>query len=113
MVYELVDSWQTYEKELEAYQKKINKPLMLAEIGYYSQAETARAPWNWTAAEKADVEAQEKCYEALYEAWHDNDVLKGIYIYLWDENKSGAEDNSYSIKDKPAERIIIRWFLEK
>lgn len=111
-VEQIVERWRAIQKELFAFQKKVNKPILLLEVGWCSMANMASEPWDYTVGEDeapTDLELQKKLYEAFFTAWHGRPELGGFSIWVWDPVGGGREDRGYTPKGKPAESVLREW----
>ncbi len=109
---EIVKRWRGIQKELFAFQKKINKPIIFLEVGWCSMANMAAEPWDYTKDEyeaKTDFDLQKRLYEAFFEAWHGRPELGGFCIWVWDPGTPAADDRGYTPKGKPAEKVLREW----
>jgi len=109
---ELVNNWQKWEKEIDEWQATIKKPILIAELGYASKTGSSSEPWSWELGEYNPKE-QEDCYQASYQVWKDKPYIKGVFFWAWPVEGGNEIDMAYSPKNKPAEKIIEKWFLEK
>jgi hypothetical protein len=108
-VSEIEEHWQGIQKDLLPFLKKTHKPLFFTEIGWFSQANAAREPWDYTKAESEeplDLDMQKKLYEAFFQSWYGNPLLAGFSIWEWPPNTGGPEDRGYTPQGKPAENVL-------
>jgi hypothetical protein len=86
---------------------------MFLEIGWFSQANTAREPWNYTdPAQPLDLELQKKLYQAFFESWWGKPYLGGFSIWEWPPNSGGADDKGYTPEGKPAADVLKQWLAK-
>ncbi len=114
---DLLEGWQVWVNALDRWQKKINKPIVVTEVGYASQRGCTYQPWSWYLGE-ADYEEQYLAYKALFEVWGKKQVIdgkfdggnyiQGVYFFGWDSEKP-ENDRSY-IPSEAAKSIIREWF---
>ncbi len=103
---ELVAAWRKVRKDLAQASKKLNRPLVLTELGYPSQNGANTAPWNYyLAQDDIDLEEQADCFRAFAEVMSDAPFLWGVYIFDFFE-KGGPEDHTYAIWNKPAWKVV-------
>lgn len=109
---ELKSAWGDWMKEIEAWQKKINKPVILAEIGYKSSKDATDEPWQHIPVGELDLELQANCYQALLETFWDKPWFYGVYWWYWGVNpKMGGELNrGFTPQNKPAQEIVKEWY---
>ncbi len=106
----LVDSWVPVKEKLQEWRSRWNKPLLFTEIGYMSQDGVASQPWNYVSQAPLDLEEQRLCYEALRRTWEGEKGFAGLYLWIWEPDKRGAEDRGYSFAGKPAEGVVRDWY---
>ncbi len=109
-VEELVAAWRPVKEELMGWQARWNKPLLFTEIGYMSQAGVAGHPWNYVSRKPLDLEQQRLCYEALRLAWDSEEGFAGLYLWIWEPDKTGRMDRGYNFAGKPAEEVVRDWY---
>jgi hypothetical protein len=109
---ELKIVWQDWVKEIEIWQKRIDKPVIFSEIGYKSARDATDEPWQHVAIGELDLELQVNCYQALLETFWDKPWFYGVYWWYWGTNpKMGGELNrSFSPQNKPAQEVIKEWY---
>ena len=109
---ELREGWKKHMPEIEEWQKKINKPVILTEVGYKSAPGAAIAPWEYQSGKEVDLQLQSDCYTALYEAFWDKPWFYGIYWWYWGTNDKmgGSTDRGFNIQNKPASDIVKLWY---
>ncbi len=105
----LRSSWYRIKKEILDFQKENNIPIIFTELGYASQDGTNMHPWNYYASDVVDLEEQKDCYEAFLAVWASDKNFHGAIIYDWFLD-GGPNDTGYTVKDKPAEKIVRKWF---
>ncbi len=105
----LVAAWKPVQGELEAFVVSKEKPLVLTEVGYLSQKNTAAHPWMEAADEALDVDLQRRCYEAFCVAWNDRPFLAGVYFWNW-FGWGGPSSKEYTPRGKPAEDEVAKWY---
>lgn len=114
---DLLEGWQLWVNALDRWQKKINKPIVVTEVGYASQRGCTYQPWSWYLGE-SDYEEQYFAYKALFEVWGKKQMvdgkfdggnyIQGVYFFGWDSEKP-ENDRSY-IPSEAAKSIIRKWF---
>ena len=106
---ELTTAWRAVREALVAFAAKIDRPLIITEIGYTSQDGAAVHPWDYTLRAPIDLEEQRRCYAAFVAAWRDEPRLAGVFFWQW-WGAGGPEDGSYTPRGKPAERVLKTWY---
>ncbi|MCS7033091.1 MAG: hypothetical protein NZ561_03745 [Phycisphaerae bacterium] len=113
---QIVARWREIQSELFRFQQKVNKPILLLEVGWCSMANMASEPWDYTQDEDAaptDLELQKKLYEGFFQAWHGRRELGGFCIWVWDPVGFGPSDRGYTPKGKPAEQVLRDWLAKE
>jgi hypothetical protein len=108
---ELAAAWRRARDALVAFAAKHGKPLILTEVGYTSQDGAAVRPWDYTVRARVDLEEQRRCWAAFIAAWRDVPALRGVFVWEW-SGAGGAKDAGYTVRGKPAEALLRRWFSE-
>ncbi len=106
---ELARAWVPVRDQLVAFARKVDRPLVITEIGYTSQDGAAVHPWDYTLKSGVDLEEQRRCYAAFVDAWKDEPGLAGVFWWNW-YGAGGAKDTSYTPKGKPAEQVLRDYF---
>ena len=110
---EIAARWEPIRKDILAWQRRVNKPIVMTEVGWCSQEGAATAPWNYFQNQKATPEGQEeqrRLYEAFVRVWSDTPELVGTFWWEWNAAAGGADDFGYTPKNKPAEQVLRQWF---
>jgi len=109
---ELKKGWENWVKEVEDFQKKVNKPIIFPELGYCSVKGTARTPWEEIGRGEPDLELQADCYRAFFETFWDKKWFYGIYWWKWgtDVRFGGPSNKGFSIQNKPAVDVVAEWY---
>jgi len=108
-MWSLRSSWYGIKKTLLDFQEEKNIPIIFTELGYTSQDGTNMHPWNYYASDVVDLEEQKNCFEAFLAVWTDDKAFHGAIIYDWYDD-GGPKDTGYTIRNKPAEKIVRKWF---
>jgi hypothetical protein len=99
---------------LAALHRRTGKPILFVESGFQSQADAGLDPsrWTWNSRAAVDLEAQRELYEVWMETFWQEPWFYGVYWWQWfaDPSFSGAGDNSYVFRGKPAEAVVRRFF---
>lgn len=104
--------WLEIRGELVAWSRHWGKPIVLTEVGYASQKGITAHPWNYLASKKVDEKIQDQAYRALFEAWHDEPRLAGMFIFDWWGN-GGPDDSGYTARGKLAEKRLRAWLRQE
>jgi hypothetical protein len=106
---ELAHAWEEVRDRLVAFARRVDRPLVVTEIGYVSQEGAALHPWDYTLKSKVNLEEQRRCYAAFVAAWRGEPALEGVFWWNW-WGAGGDKDGSYTPKGKPAERVLRNYF---
>ncbi len=118
-VAELISGWQSHKTAIKKVSTAFSKPVIFTEIGYKSRSDTAIRPWEWpnrssTPATAAELQTQANCYEAFFKTFWNQEWCAGAYFWKWfpklSERKSGNPGRDFTPQNKPAERVMARWF---
>jgi hypothetical protein len=109
---ELVAAWAKIRAQVLAWQKTVNKPLVLTEVGYPSLDGAARSPWDYTTGKAMDLEEQRLCFEAFRLTWQDVPELHGVYFWNW-WGPTDGKNTWYTPHGKPAMGEIMKWLKNR
>ncbi len=109
---EIKKGWEPVVKDIETFQKTVNKPIIFPEAGYCSAEWTAKTPWEYMASGKVDLALQADCYRALLETFWDKSWFYGVYWWRWgtDTRFGGPNNRGFSPQNKPAKDIVKEWY---
>jgi hypothetical protein len=91
------------------------RPVIVTEIGFPATPDAAIRPWEWPGRDdEVDLAAQSRAYEATFQAFWGKPWLKGIYWWKWPIHGlgGGPGDPEYTPRNKPAERVMARYFRD-
>lgn len=112
----LLKNWHPLKKQLETFAQKHKKQIVFTEYGYMSCDYTAWQNWENEANRSGvglNLEAQSIAFEALYKTLWKEDWFGGGFIWKWYHNyekSGGGNDKDYTPQNKPAEKIISKWY---
>jgi hypothetical protein len=110
---QLNEKWAAIQKDFLPYLQKLHKPLMFIEIGYFSQSNTVKEPWNYTEVEKPlNLDVQKRLYEAFFQSWWGNPIMGGFSVWEWPPNAGGPQDKGYTPEGKPALEVLKAWLAK-
>ena len=108
---ELLVAWERWVEDMEDFQSRIGKPIVITEMGYRSIDGCNITPWDWWSPGTIDLQEQEVCYLAACSTFLYRDWLEGLYFWSWEVDRAGgAEDDSYTPRSKPAEAVLTDWY---
>jgi hypothetical protein len=101
-------------QRVAAVQAKWNRPVLLTEVGYPSQASAARLPWREDGSTEPDPALQARLYEAVFQAFYRQPWLAGMYWWKWPSSGfgGGPDDTGLTPLNKPAAKVLQKWFTE-
>jgi hypothetical protein len=95
---------------IERIQKKANKPVIFTEAGFSSLTAPHKEPWD-ESPRPISLEAQARCYEALFKAFYRKPWFQGVYWWKVGTNGyGGPQDGSHTPWNKPAWQVVQRWY---
>lgn len=103
-------------EQLATVSTRVDRPVILTEIGYKSASGAAYDPWEWHADDQEpDPQLQSLIYRCLAdvlgagaaESW-----LEGLYVWNWYTNPrwGGLSNSDFTPRRKPAQGILEAWF---
>ena len=113
-VEQVEENWKYIQKDLLAFQQKMNKPILFLEIGWCSLGNAADEPWDYTRTEENDVdlELQKRLYEGFFRSWYRKSGLGGFMVWEWTPGEGGPEDKGYTPENKPAQEVLREWIAK-
>lgn len=111
-VEELKKAWEPWVRELQRWQKEINKPVLFTEVGYKSCEGSADSPWEHVPGAPFDAEVQANCYQALLETFFSKEWFWGVYWWYWSTSVNAriAKTRGFNLQGKPAQEVVTRWY---
>jgi len=109
---EIKKGWEPWVKDIEAFQKQVNKPIIFPEVGYCSAEWTAKSPWEEMASGPVDMELQADCYRAMCEIFWNKEWFYGMYWWRWSTNTKfgGPNNRGFSLQNKKAKDVVAEWY---
>ena len=104
------DGWNS--TRIAPFQAEHGMPLLFTEVGYRSIASAAVHPWDYSLQSRLSHESQATLFRAFFEYWSNVPWVAGLHIWNWEArlDAGGPNDATYTIQNKPAEKIISSWF---
>jgi len=111
---DLRQGWKPHMEAIEAWQKSINKPVLLTEVGYKSSTGAAKTPWEHQLGREVKLGLQSDCYTAMLEAFWDKPWFYGMYWWYWGTNDKmgGRTDRGFNVQNKPAQDVVRDWYAK-
>ena len=95
---------------VERVQKAARKPVIFTEAGFSSLTAPHKAPWD-ESPRALSLEAQARCYEAVFQAFYRKPWFQGVYWWKVGTNGfGGPRDGSHTPWNKPAWQVVSRWY---
>jgi hypothetical protein len=109
---EIKAGWAEWVKDMEEFQRKINKPIIFPEVGYCSANGITKMPWEEAVGRPLNMKLQEDCYRAIFEIFWPKEWFYGVYWWKWGTNKNlgGKGNKGYTPQNKPAQGLIKEWY---
>lgn len=117
-VSELEAAWRPHVEKIERVARRVGKPVVFTEVGYRSAPAATGRPWEWLRersepATEAGLRLQADAYEALFRTFWRRKWFEGAYIWKWFpglERAGAVRTADFSPQNKPAERVLARWY---
>jgi Glycoside Hydrolase Family 113 len=111
--YPLPDDLATGEvvRDVEAVQRKYQRPVIFTEVGFPSAPGANRKPWEDGRGAKVALELQARCYQAVFRAFYSKPWFEGMYWWKVGTNGfGGPDDTSLTPWGKPAMEVVRQWY---
>lgn len=110
---EIQSRWEGIQDAILGFSKKINRPVLMLEVGWCSLGNAVTAPWDYTQlTAPLDLGIQKRLYEGYFESWWGKKGFAGFMMWAWTPNASGPDDRGYSPEGKPAEQVLRKWLAK-
>ena len=110
----ILAGWRPIKKEILAWRKRINRPIIFTEVGWPNQPTCAQYPWDYYRSDKTAPAAQAACFEAFFQTWIKEPSVAGVLVWEWrnyeGRNVDPGTDTSYVPCGKPALKVIRKYF---
>lgn len=109
---EIKAGWAPWIKDMEEFQKRVNKPIIFPEVGYCSAEDITRMPWEEAVGRPLNMRLQEDCYRAIFELFWPKEWFYGVYWWKWGTNKNlgGKGNKSFTPQNKPSQELVREWY---
>ena len=108
---QLTTMWGVLQRLIGGWRWALGKPLLFTEVGYPSVDGGARRPYHYDAQGPIDLEEQRRAVAAFTTVWGPSPGFAGTFWWIW-TGAGGSTDPGYSVRNKPAQAILKRWFLD-
>jgi len=105
---DLASAWSPIVGSLKAASEQWDRPILLTEVGYPSQAGATAHPWEVKPGEPPDPELQARATQAVFTAFEGASWLAGINWWSWRADPTSDEnpETDYTPEGKPAEQVL-------
>ena len=109
---EIKAGWLEWADKIQAWQERINKPVIFTEIGYRSCEFAAVKPWEYGSNQRINLGLQADCYEAALSTLHNRPWCQGMYWWHWETSayERDPHNDSFTPQNKPAEKVLRYWY---
>jgi hypothetical protein len=105
--------WAGIQSSIMTFARKIDKPVIMLEVGWCSMENAASEPWDYTQyTVPLDLDIQKRLYESYFQTWYGKKGFGGFMMWSWTPNASGPEDRGYTPEGKPAEKVLRQWLAK-
>ena len=107
-VAKLVAAWGPHVASLKAMSERLNKPVLVSEVGYVSQRGSTTEPWNWTFDGVRADDEQRAGYQSVFDSFGGQAWCSGIQWWMWDDVSDAGDDQriDYTPNGKPAADVL-------
>ncbi|MFT3789390.1 MAG: hypothetical protein QM770_24955 [Tepidisphaeraceae bacterium] len=118
-VQEIEDNWKPIQQRVLEFAASKGKPLLLLEVGWCSQANAAKEPWDYTQdSQPIDDDLQKRLYEGFFNVWYGSPGMAGFSMWEWTPGDGGKDTDDgpkrgYTPENKPAEGVLKEWFAKE
>ena len=101
--------------KIKLISERYNKKVIITEVGFASREKTWQEPFDDNRRGIVDLDAQRRCYEAIFQAFWNQSWLAGLYWWKWPTylENGGPRDNQFTPNGKPAAQIVSRWYKQR
>lgn len=114
----LKTAWKPILKTMEAFQEKVNRPIIFTEFGYLSVDGCTYNTWELESKVRSlsiNEQAQANAYQALFETFWKEDWWLGGFLWKWFPNMEGGEgynSRDYTPQEKKGAETLKEWYLK-
>ncbi|MCJ8289434.1 MAG: hypothetical protein HRT58_07190 [Crocinitomicaceae bacterium] len=108
----LVKSWEKQGEKLKAFSEKWNKKIIFTEYGFRSIEYPEAVAENGESSLKPNMKNQKTAYLAFFQTIWEEDWFIGGFLWKWKfkENPGGENDTQFTPQNKPAEKLIQKYY---
>lgn len=104
---QLQKGWEPHVEMLEALSKRMERPVLLTEMGYTNTATCAKEPWMEDENAELSEGAQALAYEAFFDTFSTKPWYAGCFIWKWFA-KGGVRESRNNIGFSPQGKMAIK-----
>lgn len=115
-VKDIEKAWKPLKIELKQWSKTHNKKILFTEYGYQSKDFSTLEPWNFSKKESPNMKIQENALIAIYNQYWSEQWFAGGFLWKWYDNDAdagGINNIDYTVQNKPAKKIVKRYYSKK
>jgi len=107
---ELERAWAALIDRLENYGRRLDRKVVLGELGYNRSQFAALRPWDYAQGGEHAEEIQRRCLRAALAALANTEIVAGAFLWKWFPGEHGRFGGNF-LQSSPAMREIIaaRW----
>ncbi len=112
-VKELQRDWKKWKREIAAFYRKHEKPVLFTEFGYKCCQYTTTQPWEHTTEEDYCEPCQADAYQAVFNSFWSEEWFAGGFVWKWFEPSKSLEGEGkkgFLVQGKQAEKTISKSF---
>jgi hypothetical protein len=112
---DIINTWQPIQRDIFAFARKQDKPVLLTEIGWDNLQNTLKAPWDYVGTGTIDPNVQLLAYQAFVQVWRNQppNLFAGAMIWEWEPGSKPTDYGSYSLQGEPALPLVMHWVSGK
>lgn len=104
-------NWKSIKRKLKAISKKENRKILMTEFGYRNVSYAGAMPWVHDHGKSTiNNQAQLNLYKAFFETYWDEPWVAGGFSWNWLHTPQKEGNTDFSIENKPAMKVIERWY---
>ncbi|MEM9888239.1 MAG: hypothetical protein AAF849_20260 [Bacteroidota bacterium] len=110
-------AWQPIYKQIESFQKKMDRPIIFTEFGYLSVDGCTYNTWELESRVRSlpiNEQAQANAYQALFQTFWEADWWQGGFVWKWFPNMQGGEgynSHDYTPQGKMGAATLKEWYF--
>jgi hypothetical protein len=110
----LAEAWKRIQRDILAWQKAIDRPILFTEVGWPNQQTAAQYPWDYyRAQDRPAPQLQARLFKVFFDVWADHPAVGGVLVWEWrsyPQQPTGPDEPGYLPCGKPALEVIRRYY---